>query len=519
MLCIVPCDYHESTQSKVEAMPIPALITALLAPEAYPHPVPAVRLIETHISWVLLAGDFAYKIKKPVDLGFLDFSSLEKRRHYCDEEIRLNRRLAPDTYLAVVPVAGSVAAPHMASDGPILDWAVQMRAFPADATLDREPAVSPGQIDAIADRIARFHAALEAAPEDSDYGTPESVMQPVRENFVPLRERLHGRADLKAMIGILADWSEAEGTRLTDFFRQRKAGGFVRECHGDLHLGNIAWVEEAPLIFDCIEFNPALRHIDIVSETAFLFMDLIARGHADLAWRFLNRWLEHTGDHAGLDGFRFYLVYRAMVRAKVAALRAAQAGQPDLAEVRHYLELADSLTRRPPVQLTLMHGHSGSGKTWASQALLESPGAIRLRSDVERKRLFGLDALADSSVISGGIYSPETGWRTLSRLLELAEYLLAEGYSVIVDATFLARSWRSPFFELAAKRGIPIRIVSMNVSPDLMRERVRQRMQRADDASEAGLEVLESQLKNAEPLSEAELRVTQFWPTSPSNAV
>lgn len=489
-------------------MPLPALIAGLLSAAAYPHPATAVRLIETHISWVLLAGDHAYKIKKPVNLGFLDFSDLDKRRLYCAEEVRLNRRLAPDIYLGVVAITGSEAAPKMAGDGPVLEWAVHMRAFPADSTLDLASAIAPEQIDAIADRIARFHSTIGPTPKTSPYGSPEAVMYPVRENFRQLRELLRDRDDALAKLAPLAQWSETEGGRLEDHFRRRKADGLVRECHGDLHLGNIAWVDGAALIFDCLEFNPALRHIDIVNEAAFLFMDLCARGQTDLAWRFINRWLDQTGDYSGLAGFRFYQVYRALVRAKVAAIRYGQGEAAQIAEVIRYLALADSLSQPRAAQLTLMHGYSGSGKTWVAQRLLEAKGAIRLRSDVERKRLFGLDALADSRSIPGGIYGPEASRRTLDRLLALSESLLVSGYNVIVDATFLAHSWRGPFFELAHRHGWPISIVSMSVEVDLMRQRIVARGQRANDASEAGLEVLEAQLNNAEPLDAAELQHT-----------
>jgi aminoglycoside phosphotransferase family enzyme/predicted kinase len=490
-------------------MSVPAFVTALLSPTAYPHPVAEVRLIETHISWVLLAGEFAYKIKKPVNLGFLDFSTLDQRRFCCDEEIRLNRRLEPATYLEVVAITGNQDEPVIQGDGPVLDWAVRMRAFPADATLDREPEITSDQIDAIADRIARFHKTVEPSPAHSDYGTPESVMHPVRENFVQLRELLKDAdQDTIRKIDELDRWSEAEGVQLERYFRVRKTTDHIRECHGDLHLGNIAWDNGVPIIFDCIEFNPSLRHIDIISEAAFLFMDLAERGHAGLAWRFLNRWLEHTGDFGGLEGLRFYLVYRAMVRAKVAAIRSAQTEKRDRDEVRHYLDLAATFCRKPKVALILMHGHSGSGKTWLSQRLLEARGAIRLRSDVERKRLFGLDALEDSSTIPGGIYGPEASRHTLNHLLIDAESLLDSGFTVIVDATFLARSWRQPFFSSARTHGWHIRIVAMNVPDEIMRQRIRAREVLSNDASEAGLEILESQLVHAEPLDEVELAAT-----------
>jgi len=493
-------------------MPVPDFINALHSPTAYPHPVTEVRLIETHISWVLLAGEYAYKIKKPVNLGFLDFSTLDQRRFCCEEELRLNRRLEPDTYLEVVAITGDGTTAVIQGKGPVLEWAVRMRAFPADATLDREPEITPDQIDVIADRIARFHKTIDPSPADSDFGTPESVMHPVRENFAQLHELLkEADPDTLRRIDELERWSEAEGIHLESHFRVRKSTDHVRECHGDLHLGNIAWADGRPIIFDCIEFNPSLRHIDIVSEAAFLFMDLTERGHPGLAWRFLNRWLEHTGDFAGLAGFRFYLVYRAMVRAKVAGIRSAQNAKPDLTELQHYLDQARTFCRKPDPSLILMHGHSGSGKTWLSQRMLEARGAVRLRSDVERKRLFGLDALEDSANIAGGIYGPEANQHTLNHLLIDAESLLQAGFTVIVDATFIARSWRQPFFDSARKHGWPIHIVAMNVAAEEMRRRIQARARLSNDASEAGLEVLEAQLANAEPLDENELKVTRAY--------
>lgn len=479
------------------------LLADLLTPEAYPHPAPAPRLIETHISWVILAGDFAYKIKKPVDFGFLDFSTLGKREHCCREEIRLNRRLAPATYLDVVAIAGHPA--KIEGSGPVLEWAVRMRAFPAESTLDREETITSGQIDAIADQVARFHGEIAVAGVDDEYGTAAAVRAPAERNFANLRPLL--AADL-AQLDRLQAWTDAEGRRLEAHFIARKRAGFIRECHGDLHLGNIAWVDEAPLIFDGIEFNPGLRFIDVISEVAFLVMDLLHRGHAVLAWRFLNRYLETTGDYAGLTALPYYLVYRALVRAKVAAIRDYQAGGDhqaggDFAECRSYLLLAERLTQLHKPALILMHGVSGSGKTWVSQHLLERLGAIRLRSDVERKRLFGLAPLDRSEGLD--IYSREAGGRTLAHLLDLTQGLLRAGFTVILDATFIRRDWRDPCVALAQTQAVPWLIAAVSAEPESLRQRVRQRQIAAADASEAGLEVLESQLQNLEPFSPEEL--------------
>ncbi|MGQ9861068.1 MAG: bifunctional aminoglycoside phosphotransferase/ATP-binding protein [Thiobacillaceae bacterium] len=478
------------------------------------------RVIETHISWVLLAGERAYKIKKPLNLGFLDFSTLKRRRFFCEEEVRLNRRLAPEIYLDVVPITGEVGAACIAGEGPVLEWAVRMRAFPPDATLDREGRLNGAQIDAIADTLARFHATIDPAPPDSPYGGLDAVMYPVRENFRQIRG-LHPDPEAVDLLNRIEVWSETEGARLADHFAARKIGGWVRECHGDLHLGNIAWVDDQPLIFDCIEFNPALRFIDVTSEVAFLTMDLLSRGRSDLAWRFLNRWLEYMGDYEGLAALPFYQVYRAMVRAKVDYIRAGQADTAAGRAALGYLHLADRLSQPRRPALLVMHGVSGSGKTHLSQQVLEALGGVRLRSDVERKRLFGLQPLEDSSRIPGGIYTEEASRRTFDRMGELVGMLLRQGHVVIADATFLRRAHRLPMIQAAEAAGVPWRILSLQASVDVLKQRVRRRAQARDDASEASVEVLLKQLDEQESFDTNEaLHVLTFdggddrdWPT------
>jgi len=476
---------------------LPPLVAHLFAQ------LPGATLIETHISWVILAGQFAYKIKKPLDLGFLDFSTLEKRQHCCEEEIRLNRRLAPDVYLEALPITGSESHPTLGGEGPVLEWAVKMRAFPQKATLDLEESIADFQVDAIADRIADFHQTVALAPSSTPYGTPEQVHAPIQANF----QQLHGLQPpetIKPLLSALEAQAEAEFARLQTHFASRKAAGFIRECHGDLHLGNIAWVKDAPLIFDGIEFNPDLRFIDVMSDMAFLVMDLHHRGEHGLAWRVLNRYLERTGDYSGLAALPYYMSYRAMVRAKVAAIRAKQSGG-DFRECEVYLQLAATLAKADFPALILMHGVSGSGKTVLSQHLLEDLGAIRLRSDVERKRLFGLGPLDDSRSIPGGIYKLAAGENTLNLLLSQTRALLLHGFRVVVDATFLARRWREPFQAMAAELRIAWAMVSPQVSRETLLSRVSQRQATGGDASEADTSVLESQLLNQEPLEPAEL--------------
>jgi len=485
-----------------------ALVRSLHDPACYDHAAGPVRVIETHISYVLLTGEFAYKIKKPLDLGFLDFSSLSKRLHACCDEVQLNRRLAPDIYLDVVPISGTPAAPRINGTGDTFEYAVKMRQFPADATLDRldaEGRMNAQQVDTIAATLARFHLeGCARATADTPWGSPDAIWKPVAQNFAQITPRLDAPAD-REQLDTLQRWSEAEHARLAPLMAARKRDGFVRECHGDLHLGNLAWVDDQLLVFDCIEFNPELRWLDIQSEIAFCYMDLLQRGHADWAWLFLNGWLEKTGDYAGVALLRYYAVYRALVRAKVAAIRTGQIAGSErdaaLAEVRALLQLATTFTQPPPTRLDITHGLSGSGKTTVTQKLMQDPGAIRLRSDIERKRMAGLDALAKSgSGVGQQLYAADATRRTYAHLAELSGILLDAGWPVIVDATFTARWQRDLLRETATARGVAFHILDFQVPESTLRERIVQRAHAGSDASEADLNVLQHQLDTEEAL-------------------
>ncbi len=464
------------------------------------------RMEETHISWVLLAGRDAYKIKKSLDLGFLDFSTLEKRHFYCAEELRLNRRLAPDIYLDVVAIGGSPEQPLLGGE-PAIEYAVHMRRFPRSAMMDSllaDGEITPAHIDQLAATIARFHAALPPAEADTPFGSPAAIQAAMLENFAQLPPLLAAPADL-AMLEKVRQASALEFAACEPLFRLRKADGRVRECHGDLHLGNVVLLDDTPVPFDGIEFSAALRWIDAISEIAFTMMDLLHRGHPQLAWRFLNAYLENTGDYSGTGVLRFYLAYRAMVRAKVAAIRADQEdpaqAQHELAACRSYLALAhDCLARRRPA-LVVTHGLPGCGKSTFAQIALERLGAIRIRSDVERKRLFGLAALADSRSQTGaGIYSEEATRRTYAHLHELAHGLLAAGFPVIADAAFLRHAERESFRSLAREMDAPFVIASLQTDEAVLKKRLAQRLRRADDASEASASVLRALQETQEPL-------------------
>jgi len=489
---------------------IPPLISAMLKPEFYDHPIQSCQLIETHISWVILTGDFVYKVKKPVNFGFLDFSTLEKRKFYCEEELRLNRRLAPDLYLDVIQISGSTDNPVLAGKSKALEYAVKMLEFSQDMQLDHVLArngLQQDMIDSIASLIAGFHQTIKTSKDDMDYGNPEKVYQPIKENFIQIRERVTEQSKLE-LLSTLEQWSEDTFYKIKNVFAQRKKNGFIRECHGDLHLRNLAWYKNKPLAFDCLEFNANFRWIDVISEIAFLIMDLEDHQQPKLAQRFLNRYLELSGDYEGCSMLRFYLVYRAMVRAKVDAIRTNQEGisKQELVQANKefysYLQLALTYTKQEPPIIIITRGMSASGKSTITQPLLEKLGAIRIRSDIERKRLFNIKSDEDSHAdAEQGIYTTEATKKTYLKLLELAGSIIDAGLPVIVDATFSTTEQRRLFKELATKKQARFIILEFVATNETLKQRI---LDRKNDVSDANLNILENQIKNWQPLQQDE---------------
>ncbi|MCP1676863.1 aminoglycoside phosphotransferase family enzyme/predicted kinase [Natronocella acetinitrilica] len=460
----------------------------------------AVETIETHGATVLLAGDHAYKLKKPVDLGFLDYSTLALRQHYCREELRLNRRLAPDLYLAVLPVTGTPDEPELGGSGPVLDHAVQMRRFPTEARLDRvleRGELKPPDMEALAQAMVSFHQTCAPLANDHPLHSVSAITAPLLDNLEDCRRLLPGGVQLEQVL----DWFPREHDRLQTLVSERLHSGRVRECHGDLHLANMYREGGAIHFFDGIEFSEPLRYIDVMNEVAFVAMDLDARGSPDLGALLTSHYLECGGDYRGLPLLLLFKCYRALVRAKVNAIHArAGGGEQAGQEAVRYLSLAAHYTEPRKPTLWIMGGLSGSGKSTRALALVEQTGAVRIRSDVERKRLFGLaaDARTDAPA-GGGIYGPEAGEQTYQRLADLARGILACGSSVIVDAANLRRSERARFRALASTGGWSSRLVWCEADENTLRQRLRQRAQLGKDPSEATTAVLERQLQMVEP--------------------
>lgn len=452
------------------------------------------EVVETHISWVLLARGLAYKVKKPVRLPFVDYSTPQRRQHFCEEEVRLNRRLAPSLYLGVSRISGPPQSPAIDGPGATLDHAVRMRRFPAGALFSEQAAagtLTAQAVDRLARRIADFHLAAPPTHASLDHAA----------------DRLHQRT-LAALAGCeallapdqrdaLRDWIERQSAATHPLWEERRAGGFVREGHGDLHLANVLELEGEVAAFDCIEFDAALRWIDVIEDAAFPLMDFAAHDLGAFGWRFLDGWLERTGDHAALAGLHLCLVYRALVRGTVEHLR-----DPHGARAARYVREAIGWTRPVPPRLFITHGLPGSGKTFESQQLLEREGAVRIRSDVERKRLAGLAPLASSQAAGLDLYTPEATARTYARLFALARATLQAGFPVVLDAAFLRYDERAQARALARSLDVPFTIVACKAPLPVLRERLRRRQ---GDASEADLAVLEKLRAADEPLRDDEL--------------
>lgn len=484
-------------------MALPDRLKGLLNPGAYSHACGEMVLIETHISWVILTGEFAYKLKKPVKFNFVDFSTLARREYFCREEVRCNRSFAPELYLGLGVVVETPDGVAMVRDpdeavSP-LEWAVVMRQFDPEHGLDR--LLSRGELTAamlhdFGATLAARHAALPRLDGDAAE-VPRRIFGPVEDSFSEIANT--GLAPIyQAMLAETHGLARALGERLRSRFDARITHGQVRECHGDLHLSNLALVDEKVTAFDCLEFNENLRWIDTMSDVAFLFMDCHVRGELGCAYGFLDGYVDASADYGGLVLLPYFAAYRSIVRAKVAALRWAQEdGAAAEARFLTHLRWADDWLKRPPGTLVLTCGLSGSGKSHLAGRLLGTLPAVRLRSDVARKSLAGLDVLADSdSPMEGGLYSAEFSARTFDHLAEVAGELLRAGENVIVDATFIERRLRERFTALGDEIGGGAWILYCDAPEAVLRERLAAR---TGDPSEATGQVLDLQLGRFEP--------------------
>lgn len=481
-----------------------ALVESLSHGRAYDHRVEDIRVLDTHISWVVLTGDFAYKIKKPIKLAFLDYSTLDKRKHFCELELELNKRWAPELYLDVVPICGTVDEPVVGGEGTPIEYAVRMKQFPQDAQLDAQLAagllVNKDMVH-LAETVAEIHAAIPVYGASSGDAFLADIRQQMFDNFDYLQESTN-EDDIRRLLS----WTRLGLDDAAELMIARYESGYVRECHGDLHLRNLVRLPSGITPYDCVEFSVELRNIDVISDVSFLLMDLVARGERRLAYAFINRYLECTGDYAGVSVLGLYFVYHALIRAKIAVIRAIQrthesSRRHDQKETAHYCNVARWWTDFGTPRLILMHGFSGSGKTWLSQQLMLRLSAIRVRSDIERKRMHGLQETERSgSAVGQGLYEQAASAGLYERLAGVAETILGTGHNVIVDAAFLDRAQRDRFRELAERVGSEFVIISTSAARNELHRRVETRRRAGGDPSEADTAVLGHQFDHADAL-------------------
>jgi uncharacterized protein len=475
---------------------LPALIQNMLTPEFYPHPVQMpIQLMQTHASYVLMTGDFAYKLKKPVNFGFLDYSTIAKRQHFCQEELRLNQRGAKELYLAVVAISQQGDRDRFGEDGEILDYAVKMVQFPQSSLLSNmfeSGDLKIADVEEMGRIVADFHVQAQTNEYIQSFGTIERIKESIDDNYRHT-EKYIGRAQTPQQFTETKAYTDRFLTEHSELFRDRIKEGFIRECHGDLHLRNICHWQGKTLLFDCIEFNEPFRFVDTMYDVAFAVMDLEARGSKDFANRFLNTYTEQTGDWAGLQVLPMYLSRQAYVRAKVTSFLLDDPNIPSQERAAaaqtagDYYRQAWEYTRDRQGKLIMLSGLSGSGKSTLGKKIAGSLGGIHLRSDAVRKHLGGIPLFSKGDA---SLYTPEMTDRTYRRLLELGAKLAAQGWTVILDAKYDRVSLRAAAIDLATSGGIPLQILHCTAPVDVLRDRLRLR---TGDIADATVDLLASQ--------------------------
>ena len=491
------------------------LIEELSLPSAYPHPVDAVEVRQTHISVVFLAGPLAYKVKKPVAPGFLDFSTLERRRHFCEEEVRLNRRLAPHVYLGVEPITEQHGKLTIGGSGETVEWAVKMvRLADGSSLLARvvRDEIEPGEMIRLARFLADFHGNAESNPHITSFGRFEVVAGNARENFTQSESHV-GTTLSRGVFDRLRHLTDAELDRLQPLIESRCSRGVPRDTHGDLHLDHVNLDEGEIFAIDCIEFNERFRYADPVADVAFLVMDLKRHRRPDLARVLADEYFGAAGDREGRELLPFYTAYRAAIRAKVAGIKASAPEVP-AADRAAAIKRAKALwllalgeleepSRRPA--LVLVGGLPGTGKSTLARELAATAGFEVIRSDVVRKELAGL---RPEDRGSDELYTAEWTERTYAECLSRAGAAIFEGKRVTVDATFRDDTLRQRFFELARNLGVPVLFLVCEASPEVVRERLAAR---TGDVSDATWEVYQRQRGQwGEPSSDIAAHVIQI---------
>jgi len=486
---------------------LPPLIQQMMQPGFYPHPVTEpIELIQTHISYVLLTGDYVYKLKKPVNFGFLDFSTLDKRQHFCNQELRLNQRGAPELYLEVLPVTQVDRQYQLGGTGQPVEYALKLHQFPQEALLSKlfeQGQLGETDLEELGCVVAQYHAKAETNDYIRTFGEIPQVRAAINKNYEQTQKYIGG-SQTQAQFEETKHYTDSFFAQRPELFTSRIQNNWIRECHGDLHLRNICRWQGKIMLFDCIELNEPFRFVDVMYDVAFTVMDLEARQRPDLGNAFLNTYVEQTGDWEGLQVLPLYLSRQAYVRAKVNSLLLddpavpAAAKEEAVATAAHYYQLAWQYTKPRQGKLILMSGLSGSGKSTIARQLARKLGAIHIRSDAVRKHLGGI-SLQDRG--SAELYTAEMSQQTYGRLLELGMMLATQGFPVILDAKYDRQQLRLKAKARAEAHHLPLQIVNCTAPLEVLRDRLSSR---TGDIADATADLLESQQAFWEPFTEAE---------------
>lgn len=493
-----------------------SLIEALKSPHIYPDNPSKIRTTETHISYLFFTGRYVYKVKKPVDFGFLDFTTLERRRFFCQEEVRLNSRLSPDVYLGVEEIREENGQVSFGGQGKIVEYAVKMKELPAEGMLIRlvsEGVAKPELMDRIAKVIASFHLEAETSPEIAEFGNVSVIKKNMQENFIQTVLYI-GKTLLREQYDFISERAANFLEHHNLIFAKRKSGGMIKDCHGDLHLGAICVEKDNIHVFDCIEFNNRFRYGDTASDIAFLTMDLEYNNRFDLSSAFLESYINYSGDSEILGVLRFYKSYRAYVRGKVMSFLldeeevSEEQKMKALTSAKGYFGLAYSYLMQPT--LTIMAGLVGTGKSAVAVSLGEATGAPVVRSDEARKRLAGIQPDEHRyEDYEKGIYSEEFTEKTYSELLKEGSEALGGGRSIVLDASYKNRAERERAAALAREKGARFFIIECVCDEEVVRARLTKRMGEKE-VSDGGWETYEKQKHRFEQITENEGRLIRI---------
>ncbi|MGK7911133.1 MAG: AAA family ATPase [Synechococcus sp.] len=506
-----------SVHSAMSESALPALIQHMLKSDFYPHDVQEpIQLLQTHISYVLLTGEFAYKVKKPMNFGFLDFTTLEKRRFFIQEELRLNQRGAAELYLEVLAISKHESGDYeLGGTGEAVEYTLKMRQFPQETLLPQlfdRGELTPDLVVALAKEIASFHSNLTTSDRISSFGSVAGVRAAFDENYEQTAGFIGGPQTQEQFdqTKALTDRFFAEQAEMLE---RRVQGGFVRECHGDLHLGNICYWNNRFYLFDCIEFNEPFRFVDVMYDIAYIVMDLQLRKRPDLSALFLNTYIEHTGDYEGLQVLPLYVSRQSYVRAKVTSFMlgdpaiSAETKAEVTATAAKYYQLALQCLQPRSGSLYVMCGLSGSGKSTVASALSQTLDAIHIRSDAVRKHLAGINLYerGSSGEFGSGIYTPEMTQKTYDRLQQLGILLASLGYPVILDAKYDKQALRQAIANAAKQHQLPLKFISCEAPLETIRQWLGAR---TGDIADATADLLDKQIQAFEPLTTEEQMMT-----------